>query len=48
LRESAKAKPAEKVEIAKCRSRLRYPEFPKGIVLHEGVWDRKGEEPVNR
>lgn len=44
---SAKEKP-EKPLIVEARKNYRYPEFPKGVRLHEGVWDRKGEEPVNR
>lgn len=47
MRESPKAKP-ERALIVEARKNYHYPEFPDDIVLAEGVWDRKGEEPVNR
>lgn len=47
MRESAKPK-EENPLIAEVRKKHRYPEIPKGVQLAEGVWDRKGEEPVNR
>lgn len=47
------AAPPRRIKPAEIMAEFRkatkgYPEFPPGVVLWPGVWDRKGEEPVLR